>query len=77
MAQFNFRCTRTNGVLVDCLRANLADLAEAHAQALSIIRRVTSGASARRNWRSWAVSVSTEGGDEVLVLPFSYALARL
>ncbi len=76
MAQFYFHCSNADEILVDRSGADLPNLIEAHSRALGIVREIVTVASGLDDWRDWLLRVSAEDGEEVLLVPFAYALGR-
>ena len=76
MAHFYFHCTNADEVLVDRSGTDLPNLIEAHSRALGIAREIVAVVSGLDDWRDWLVRVSAEDGEEVLLVPFAYALGR-
>jgi hypothetical protein len=76
MAQFYFHCSNADEILVDRRGTDLPNLSEAHARALGIAREIAAVATGLDDWRDWLVRVSAADGEEVLLVPFAYALGR-
>ena len=76
MAQFYFHCTNADEILVDRRGTDLPSLSEAHSRALGIVREMVTVVTGLHDWRDWLVRVSAENGEEVLLVPFAYALGR-
>ena len=77
MAQFYFHFTSSDDIVVDRRGTELEDMAEAHARALDAARSLMTVASGLHDWRDWLVHVTDEEGDDVLVLPFTFARGKL
>ena len=77
MTQFYFHFTSSDDIVVDRRETELEDMAEAHARALDAARSLMRVAPGLHDWRDWLVHVTDKEGDEVFVLPFSFARGRL
>ena len=76
MAHFYFHCSNSQQILRDLSGYDLVDLVEARQRASGIIRRVIETGSARGDWRDWAVVVTDDEDEEMLVVPFSDVIGR-
>jgi hypothetical protein len=73
MAQAYFHCLSTRGAMLDQCEADLDDLTEAHEYATAIVQSLIA-MPCLEDWRNWALHVSDELGQEILVMPFSSIL---
>ena len=76
MAQVYFHCSSTRGATLDQCEADVDDLTEAREYARAIVQSLIAMPGAE-DWRSWALHVSDEFGQEILVMPFSSMLGWL
>jgi hypothetical protein len=72
MAQVHFHCLSTRGAMLDQCEADLDDLTEVREYARAIVQSLI--AMPGPDWRNWALHVSDELGQEILVMPFSSML---
>lgn len=70
MPRFSFRFAAKDHVVLDEIGKYMADLYEAHAYALSMIRGIQSISPAEDDWRGWTVKIIDESGHGVLTVMF-------
>lgn len=75
MAQVYFHCSNAQGVLMDRRGASVASLTEACEEATCMMRSLVTTISLE-DWRDWAVHVSDEAGDEIVILSFASVLGK-
>ena len=75
MAQVYFHCSNTRGVLMDRRGTAVTSLAEACEAATGMMRALVASAS-MEDWRDWAVHVSAEAGEEIVILSFASVLGK-
>ena len=75
MAYVYFHCSNTDGALIDSRGATVSGLAEAHAHATHLVRRLIM-APGTEDWRDWIVHVSDELGDEIFTVQFASLLGK-
>ena len=75
MAKVYFHCSNARGVLRDRCGVSVSDLIEACEKATSKVRSLIAAASLE-DWRSWALHVIDEAGEEIFVLPFAFVLGK-
>ena len=75
MAQVYFHCSHTRGVLMDRRGSSVASLTEACEAATDMMRSLVATVSLE-DWRDWAVHVSDESGDEIVVLSFASVVGK-
>jgi hypothetical protein len=75
MTQVYFHHSTTKKVFLDHHGAVVNDLAEARDHATRLVRSFTSERSLE-DWRDWVLHVSDDEGDELLVVPFVFALGK-
>ncbi|MHC2435686.1 DUF6894 family protein [Bradyrhizobium sp. USDA 4451] len=73
MTQVYFHCSNTRGVLMDRRGTSVASLSEAYEAATCMMRSLVATDSLE-DWRDWAVHVSDEDGEEIVILPFAFVL---
>ena len=73
MGRLYFHCSHARGTLIDRHGTAIADLAEARDYATSIVHSLLMTRSSEDR-RSWVLHVLDDGGDEVLVMPFTYVI---
>jgi hypothetical protein len=73
MAQIYFHCLSARGAMLDRCDADLDDLTEAREYARAIVQSLIA-MPGPEDWRNWALHVSDELGQEILVMPFSSML---
>lgn len=76
MAHLYFHCTNAAEVLPDMHGRDLDSVGDAPAEALEIARLVMSCATGLSDFRDWMIHVEDDEGEEVVVVPFSFAKAR-
>jgi Domain of unknown function (DUF6894) len=76
MSQVYFHCTAGEAVLVDRGGTDVADLVDAHDQAIQFVGSLIA-TPGREDWRDWILHVSDEDGEEIFLLPFSSVLGPL
>jgi len=75
MAQVYLHCSNTRGVLMDHRGTSVASLTEACEAATCMMQSLV--ATARlEDWRDWAVHVSDEAGDEIVILSFASVVGK-
>ena len=75
MTQVYFHCSNTRGVLMDRRGASVDNLSEACEAATRMMRSRVATVSLE-DWRDWAVHVSDEAGEEIVILPFAFVLGK-
>ncbi|WP_076866731.1 DUF6894 family protein [Bradyrhizobium mercantei] len=75
MTQVFFHCSNARGVLMDRRGTSVASLSEACEAATSMMRSLVATVS-MEDWRDWAVHVSDEAGEEIVILPFAFVLGK-
>jgi hypothetical protein len=75
MAQVYFHCSTTRGVLMDRRGTSVASLTEACEAATCMMRSLVATTSLE-DWRDWAMHVSDESGDEIVILSFASILGK-
>lgn len=75
MAQVYFHCSNTRGALIDRCGTVVDDLAEARDHAAGVVQSLISAASLE-DWRGWVLHVRDDLGDEIFVMPFTFALGK-
>ena len=75
MTQVYFHCSNTRGVLMDRRGTSAASLTEACEAATNMMRSLVATVSLE-DWRDWAVHVSDEDGEEIVILPFAFVLGK-
>lgn len=75
MTQVYFHCSNTRGVLMDRRGASVDNLSEACEAATRMMRSLVATVSLE-DWRDWAVHVSDEAGEEIVILPSPSCLAN-
>ena len=75
MTQVYFHCSNTRGVLMDRRGTSVTSLAEACEAATRMMRSRVATVSLE-DWRDWAVHVSDEDGEEIVILPFAFVLGK-
>lgn len=75
MAHVYFHCSNTRGVLMDRRGASVASLTEA-CEAATCMMRLLVATTSLEDWRDWAVHVSDEAGDEIVILSFASILGK-
>ncbi|MGY3440246.1 MULTISPECIES: DUF6894 family protein [unclassified Bradyrhizobium] len=75
MTQVYFHCSNTRGVLMDRRGTSVASLSEACEAATCMMRSLVATDSLE-DWRDWAVHVSDEDGEEIVILPFAFVLGK-
>lgn len=76
MAQALFRCSNTQGHVIDGRVASVSGLIEACEYATRVARSLLATPNLR-DWRSCCLSVSDDQGEEIFVLPFSSIIGKL
>ena len=75
MAQVYFHCSNTRGVLMDRRGTCVASLAEACEAATGMMRSLVATISLE-DWRDWAMHVSDEAGEEIVILSFASVVGK-
>ena len=75
MTHVYFHCSNRNELLGDRCGAVVDDLAEAPDHAACVVRSLTTARSLE-DWRGWILHVNDDLGDELFVVPFSFALGK-
>ena len=75
MTQVYFHCSNTRGVLMDRRCTSVTSLAESCEAATRMMRSLVATVSLE-DWRDWAVHVSDEDGEEIVILPFAFVLGK-
>jgi len=75
LTQVYFHCSNTRGVLMDRRGTSVTSLAEACEAATCMMRSLVATASLE-DWRDWAVHVSDEAGEEIVILSFASVLGK-
>ena len=75
MTQVYFHCSNTKKVFVDRRGAVVDDLAEARDHATRVVQSFTNERSLK-DLRGWVLHVSDDRGDELFVVPFTFALGE-
>ncbi|PAY07122.1 MULTISPECIES: DUF6894 family protein [Bradyrhizobium] len=75
MTQVYFHCSNTRGVLMDRRGTSVDNLSEACEAATRMMRSLVATVSLE-DWRDWAVHVSDEAGEEIVILPFAFVLGK-
>ncbi|MGY3692580.1 sirohydrochlorin ferrochelatase [Bradyrhizobium sp. USDA 3240] len=75
MTQVYFHCSNTRGVLMDRRGTSVTSLSEACEAATRMMRSLAATVSLE-DWRDWAVHVSDEDGEEIVILPFAFVLGK-
>ncbi len=76
MAQAVFRCSNSQGHIIDGRVATVDDLIEAREYATLVASSLIASPTLR-DWRSCYMSVSDDLGEEIFVMPFSSIIGRL
>ena len=76
MAHLYFHCATPQGLLLDARGSVVEDLGEARDRAAGIILACL-GRPGPEDWRSWAMCISDEDGEELFVMPFAAVLGRI
>jgi hypothetical protein len=75
MAQTLFRCSNSQGHVIDGRVANVKDLIAAREYATRVARSLIASPTLR-DWRSCCLSVSDDLGEEIFVMPFSSLIGK-
>ena len=75
MAQTLFRCSNSQGHIIDGRVANVDDLIEAREYATRVAQSLIA-APTLRDWRKCCMSVSDDLGEEIFEIPFSSIIGR-
>jgi hypothetical protein len=76
MAQVYFRCSNTEGVMLDRCSAAVRDLAEAREHAAIVVQSLIKTPNLE-DWRRWFLHVIDDLGEEIFVVPFASVLGKL
>jgi hypothetical protein len=76
MAQVYFRCSNTEGVMLDRCSAAVRDLAEARGHAAIVVQSLIKTPNLE-DWRRWFLHVIDDLGEEIFVVPFASVLGKL
>jgi len=75
MTQVYFHCSNAIGVSIDRCGSAVADLAEAQAHAVLVVRSLIM-TPVLEDWRGWVLHVSDKDGEEIFTLPFASLLGK-
>ena len=75
MTQVYFHCSNTKKVFVDYCAVMVNDLAKARDHASRVVQSFKNERSLE-DWRDWVLHVSDDQGDELFLVPFTFALRK-
>lgn len=75
MAQVYIHCSSDRRVLMDACAAEVEDLSDARDYAARVVSSLITTPNLE-DWRSWALHISDDLGEEIFVVPFAAVLGK-